>query len=116
MTYTDVKKIHKNLQKKIKTEKTLANKVFIRHWNVFYNAYRGRDISRIEQKSHTILYSLFIKEIADLLEVEISDITTEYTSDKKGYTWLSYQSSLFKGLKESLEDKEGSQAEEACHV
>lgn len=104
MTYTEIKKIHKQLQNTIKKEKTEYNKVFIRHWNVFYNQLRGRDISLIEQTSNTPLYTEFIKEISSLFKLTPEPIETYYSKKEKYYTWYSSRSSLFEYIKKEVSD------------
>lgn len=106
MNFKNIQKLHKKLQVEIKENKTLSNKVFIRHWNILYNQIRGRDLSLIEKTSHTTLYNGFLKEISEIIGFkEFKEQDCSYSSNNQNYRWLMNSSSLFKTLK-SEEDHE----------
>lgn len=110
MQFNEIKKIHKEIQKRAKKEKSVTNKVFIRHWNVFYNQVRGRDLSLIEKFSRTQLYNNFLSEIAQLTNFgQFKPHETEYSSNSEyDYKWVtssSVSSSLWNYLKEETKEE-----------
>lgn len=98
----DIQQLHKKLQKEIKQHNSVADKLLIRHWNVFYNQLRKRPIERIEQKSQTILWNGLLQEIATLLSQESTDYDLDYSSNNQAYRWILNSSKLAKMIKEEV--------------
>lgn len=94
MNYTEIKKIHKKLQKSAKENKSESNRIFIRHWNVFYNHIRGRDLSVIEEKGSKPLLTKLIDDISNKLELDPQIINCDYTKDLNP-SWHIRNSDLF---------------------
>ena len=101
MNYTEIKKIHKKLQKSAKENKTESNKIFIRHWNVFYNQLRGRDLTVIEKVCNTHLYSKLVEAIGQELDINLDKIECDYAVDHNPL-WVIRSSSLFQFFKEEV--------------
>jgi hypothetical protein len=92
MKFKEIQHINKELQKIAKKEPTWNNKAIIRHWNVFYNQYRNRDISIIEQKSNTPLYEKTVQNISLIFGLELPLIKTSYSVEEELYFLEEYSS------------------------
>jgi hypothetical protein len=104
MNYTKINNIHKSLQKSAKKDKSESNKIFIRHWNVFYNQLRGRDLTVIEKTCHTPLYSALVTYVAEYLDINLDKIECDYAVDHNPL-WVIRNSNLFQTFKEEVENE-----------
>ena len=103
--YKRIKSIHKKIQKESTKNNSQYDKVFIRHWNVFYNHVKNRDITVIENISITPLFPEYLQVIANHFKMELETIETSYT--KKGdWSWMMQYSKTSK----ILTQKEGTYA------
>ena len=79
MEYKEIKAIHKKIQAQCSSQMSEADRIFVRHWNVFYNGYRGRDLMVIEKFSRTPLILALVEHISKICSVENPSLTkTEY--------------------------------------
>lgn len=106
MTYTNIKNVHKKLQKiaKENKNKSQSNKIFIRHWNVFYNQLRGRDLVVIEKTCNTPLYSELVLAIVEYLDLNLDKIECDYAVNHNPL-WVIRNSSFFQTFKEEVENE-----------
>lgn len=109
MTYKQIIILQKSLQKIVKTEKSSNDKLFIRHWNVFLNQYKGRNLSMIEPFSRTTLSTKSLNHIAETLKLDQESKDHFFSNNQIGdhvveadavIDWRITESSLYKKMME----------------
>jgi hypothetical protein len=82
MQFDKIKKVHKKIQKEKVKNTSLDEKIVIRHWNVFYNQVRGRDLSKIEKFARKPLLGDFLLLFGELFQTDVKLYQVSYSDNK----------------------------------